>query len=587
MSGIVGSKFNHRGSGTVAKAGTDGQHLLSSGAGKKHIFETVAASTYDDNKVQNNIAMLGFKVATADSLAKYDLVDQMIDEYVDATGIDAGASTNEILTSGYYSGVTSTTSTNYFGDDSDGALSTSGNVTLTVQNKNGSYDGDMVVKDYTNLTINAGHTLTVDQPCRGMMIFVSGDCVINGTLSMTNKGALANPTASGGSDSNAVDSNGLRLCFQTAGGSTSFTNADTNFNGCGTAARTAIGNFGNPSSNGDTITVVRAGGAGGSQSSGSSSNAGGTVANGTGGGGSGWCDGSGSTGGAGAAGTCFAGGSGGGGGSGNSSGAGGAGTANGGAGGAGSSAHNAWVGGGAGNPAGTSAYTGSYSGGTVAAGEGLGGLLYLIVKGDLTIGASGSIEAKGGKGGAMTNGSGASYGGAFASGGGGGGGGRTIVAYAGTLSNSGSISAAGTASGNITDGSTSGPGGTGGAGVSSTLQIVAPSTTYNNLTLQSTDTTASAQPDNADLIILIENAAGTATINTDIKGYVSRDSGSNFTEGTLVDEGSWGTNKKVLAFHDLDISGQPSGTSMCYKITTHNQAVGKQTRIHATSLGWK
>ena len=187
----------------------------------------------------------------------------------------------------------------------------------------------------------------------------------------------------------------------------------------------------------------------------------------------------------------------------------------------------------------------------------------------------------------MTNGSGSTYGGAFASGGGGGGGGRTIVAYAGTLSNSGSISAAGTASGNITDGSTSGPGGTGGAGVSSTLQVVAPSTSYNNLTLQSTDTTASAQPDNADLIILIENAAGTATINTDIKGYVSRDSGSNFTEGTLVDEGSWGTNKKILAFHDLDISGQPSGTSMCYKITTHNQADAKETRVYATSVGWK
>ena len=43
MSGIVGSKFNHRGSGTVAKAGTDGQHLLSSGAGKKHVFETIAS----------------------------------------------------------------------------------------------------------------------------------------------------------------------------------------------------------------------------------------------------------------------------------------------------------------------------------------------------------------------------------------------------------------------------------------------------------------------------------------------------------------------------------------------------------------
>ena len=42
MSGIVGSKFNHRGSGLVGSLGTDGQHLLSSGAGVTNVFETVA-----------------------------------------------------------------------------------------------------------------------------------------------------------------------------------------------------------------------------------------------------------------------------------------------------------------------------------------------------------------------------------------------------------------------------------------------------------------------------------------------------------------------------------------------------------------
>ena len=39
MSGIVGSKFNHRGSGLVGSLGTDGQHMLSSGAGKTNVFE--------------------------------------------------------------------------------------------------------------------------------------------------------------------------------------------------------------------------------------------------------------------------------------------------------------------------------------------------------------------------------------------------------------------------------------------------------------------------------------------------------------------------------------------------------------------
>ena len=43
MSGIVGSRHNIRGSGLVGSLGTDGQHFLSSGAGKTNVFETAAA----------------------------------------------------------------------------------------------------------------------------------------------------------------------------------------------------------------------------------------------------------------------------------------------------------------------------------------------------------------------------------------------------------------------------------------------------------------------------------------------------------------------------------------------------------------
>ena len=57
------------------------------------------------------------------------------------------------------------------------------NVTYTVPNKNGSYDGDMVLKQYTSMTINSGDTVTTDQPCRGLFIYVTGDVTINGTLS--------------------------------------------------------------------------------------------------------------------------------------------------------------------------------------------------------------------------------------------------------------------------------------------------------------------------------------------------------------------------------------------------------------------
>ena len=43
MSGIVGSKLNVRGSGSIAKLGTDGQVLTSAGVGVTAAFEDIAA----------------------------------------------------------------------------------------------------------------------------------------------------------------------------------------------------------------------------------------------------------------------------------------------------------------------------------------------------------------------------------------------------------------------------------------------------------------------------------------------------------------------------------------------------------------
>ena len=137
------------------------------------------------------------------------------------------------------------------------------------------------------------------------------------------------------------------------------------------------------------------------------------------------------------------------------------------------------------------------------------------------------------------------------------------------------------------DQSMTGSSGGGGSGIVVLRRLTNVETVGGDMVLQSTDVTALAEPTYGELVMLMENAYGTATLNTDIKGFVSCDSGVTFAEGTLVDEGSWGTNKKILAFHDLDISSQ-TGTSMCYKITTHNQSAGsKETRIYATSIGWR
>ena len=42
MSGIVGSRFNIRGSGLVGSLGTDGQVFTSAGAGKSAVYEDAA-----------------------------------------------------------------------------------------------------------------------------------------------------------------------------------------------------------------------------------------------------------------------------------------------------------------------------------------------------------------------------------------------------------------------------------------------------------------------------------------------------------------------------------------------------------------
>jgi len=60
----------------------------------------------DTGGLEDDIALLGFKVASNGSLAKYNLVDQTVDDFQDTSGVDASASTDEIRNAAgkYYSG---------------------------------------------------------------------------------------------------------------------------------------------------------------------------------------------------------------------------------------------------------------------------------------------------------------------------------------------------------------------------------------------------------------------------------------------------------------------------------------------------
>ena len=74
------------------------------------------------------------------------------------------------------------------------------------------------------------------------------------------------------------------------------------------------------------------------------------------------------------------------------------------------------------------------------------------------------------------------------------------------------------------------------------------------------------------------------TINTDLIASISRDGGTTFTTATLSDSGYvTGSSGQRILTGSATISGQPSGTSMRWKLALANNA----SKIHGVSLQWK
>jgi hypothetical protein len=83
-------------------------------------------------------------------------------------------------------------------------------------------------------------------------------------------------------------------------------------------------------------------------------------------------------------------------------------------------------------------------------------------------------------------------------------------------------------------------------------------------------------------IVVFQEDVDTPTLNTDIIASVSRD-GTNFTNATLSDSGYvTGSSGQRILTGQADISGQPSGQSMRWKLALANNTV----KIHGVSLQW-
>ncbi len=448
---------------------------------------TAHVTQFDDNQLKEEIALLGFRTAANGSLAKYNLVDQTIDAFEDASGIDTSGSTD----------ISRSTSNYYHGG--------SGNDDITAFTSSGTFTTD-------------SETTSVE-----VLVVAGGGSTVSGG-------------AGGGGAGGVVHHAGYTVIASTAygvtvGGAAANSVFDTAGVGAGPMTANAGGSAGNR---------FASGGAGGSGSGGGydENNAGGASNQSDSGGGTGY----GYAGGAGIA----------------------------------SSPYPSGGGGGAGGPGISSTGDSSDLDGPMG---GLGKYFASFVAYGTD---SNNVASTGANGGWFASGGGGSKHGNYCtyaaqSGGGGGGGGG----QAGPSTGATGVGVSGLAN----TGGGAGGGWAGSATGGSGVVLVKNIKTIADMTLISNATTAEAVPTKGDLVMTYSNGAGTATVNTDLKAYASRDDGTTWTQLTLASQGSTGGHT-ILSAHDLDISSQPSGTDMRYKITTHNQSVTKETRVHAVSLGW-
>ena len=121
---------------TSTDMAVDPRNASNLNAGDVPLAQLSNAPATDLTGVEDDIALLGFKVASNGSLAKYNLVDQTVDDFQDTSGVDASASTNEARDSAgkYYKGETTAS-----GDATGGTITYSGGNTIHTFTADGNF----------------------------------------------------------------------------------------------------------------------------------------------------------------------------------------------------------------------------------------------------------------------------------------------------------------------------------------------------------------------------------------------------------------------------------------------------------------
>ena len=94
--------------------------------------------------------------------------------------------------------------------------------------------------------------------------------------------------------------------------------------------------------------------------------------------------------------------------------------------------------------------------------------------------------------------------------------------------------------------------------------------------------TASETVSKMGMVVLYENTAGTATLNTDLIAQVSADNGSNFSSCTLEDIGDFSASVKIARAVGVSVT---AGTQVKYKISFANQSFNsKETKVQGVGM---
>ena len=92
--------------------------------------------------------------------------------------------------------------------------------------------------------------------------------------------------------------------------------------------------------------------------------------------------------------------------------------------------------------------------------------------------------------------------------------------------------------------------------------------------------TAATQPDTARIYV---HVTGSGVVNTDLTAEVSRDGGTTWTTATLTLDRTLADGTKAYSDNSINISGQPSGTSMKYRLSMLNDVLSE---FLGTVLQW-